>query len=71
MVYQPGAWGVAPNALSCVLSCMDTAEEPSKPTTVAAPLLSVGCVNHGNNRGKSIDSVATLSAVLVEPTYLQ
>ena len=33
--------------------------------------LSVGPVNHGNNKGKSIDSVATLSTVLVEPTYLQ
>ena len=31
----------------------------------------VGPVNHGNNKGKSIDSVATLSTVLVEPTYLQ
>ena len=51
---------------------MDAAEEPSKPTpTAAPPLLSVGPVNHENNKGKSIDSVATLSTVLVEPTYLQ
>ena len=28
-------------------------------------------VNYRNNKGKSIDSVATLSTVLVEPTYLQ
>ena len=46
--------------------------EPSKPTpTAAPPLLSVGPVNQENNKGKSIDSVATLSTVLVEPTYLQ
>ena len=51
---------------------MDAAEEPSKPTpTAAPPLLSVGPVNQENNKGKSIDSVATLSTVLVEPTYLQ
>ena len=50
---------------------MDAAEEPSKPTLAAAPLLSVGPVIPGNNKGKSIDSVATLSTVLVEPTYLQ
>ena len=50
---------------------MDAAEEPSKPTPAAAPLLSVGPVNHGNNKGKFIDSVAKLSTVLVKPTYLQ
>ena len=51
---------------------MDTAEEPSRSTAAATPpLLSVGPVNHENNKGKSIDSVATLSTVLVEPTYLQ
>ena len=50
---------------------MDTAEEPSKPTPAASPLLSVGPVNLGNNKGKSIDSVATLSTLLVEPTYLE
>ena len=51
---------------------MDAADEPSKPTpTAAPPLLSVGPVNQENNKGKSIDSVATLSTVLVEPTYLQ
>ena len=49
---------------------MDAAEEPSKPTPAAAPVLFVGPVNHGNNKGKSIDSVATLSTVLVKPTYL-
>ena len=50
---------------------MDAAEEPSRSTPAAAPLLSVGPVNHENNKGKSIHSVATLSTVLVEPTYLQ
>ena len=50
---------------------MDTAEKPSKPTPTAAPLLSFGPVNHENTNGKSVDSVATLSTVLVEPTYLQ
>ena len=50
---------------------MDAAKEPSKPTPAAAPLLSIEPVNHGNNKGKSIDSVAILSKVLVEPTYLQ
>ena len=50
---------------------MDAAEEPSKPTPTAAPLLSIGPVNHGNNKSKSIDAVATLSTVLVEPIYLQ
>ena len=50
---------------------MDAAKELSKPTPAATPLLSVGPVNHGNNKGRSIDSVATLSTVLVEPTYLQ
>ena len=50
---------------------MDAAKEPSKPTSAAAPLFFVEPVNHGNNKGKSIDSVATLSTVLVEPTYLQ
>ena len=51
---------------------MDAAEEPSKPTPIAAPpLLSVEPVNQENNKGKSLDSVATLSTVLVEPTYLQ
>ena len=28
-------------------------------------------MNHKNNKGKSIDSVATLSTVLVKPIYLQ
>ena len=50
---------------------MDAAEEPSRSTPASAPLLSVGPVNHENNKGKSIYSVVTLSAVLVEPTYLQ
>ena len=50
---------------------MDTAEKPSKPTPAATPLLSFGPVNHENTKGKSVDSVATLSTVLVEPTYLQ
>ena len=51
---------------------MDAADEPSKPTpTAAPPLLSVGPVNQENNKGKSIDSVATLSTMLVKPTYLQ
>ena len=50
---------------------MDAADDPSKPTPAAAPLLSVGPVNHGNNKGKSIDSVATLYTVLVKPTYVQ
>ena len=50
---------------------MNAAEEPSKPTPAAAPLLFVRSVNHGNNKGKSIDSVTTLSKVLVEPIYLQ
>ena len=51
---------------------MDAAEEPFKPTpTVSPPLLSVGPVKQENNKGKSIDLVATLSTVLVEPTYLQ
>ena len=50
---------------------MDPAEDPSKPTHAATPLLSVEPVNHGNNKAKSINSVATLYIVLVEPTYLQ
>ena len=51
---------------------MDAAEEPSKPTPTAAPLLlPFGPVKQENNKGKSNDSVATLSTVLVEPTYLQ
>ena len=50
---------------------MDAAEEPYRSTAAATPLLSVRPVNHKNNKGKSIDSVATLSTVLVEPTYLQ
>ena len=51
---------------------MDAAEELFKPTpTAAPPLFSVEPVNQENNKGKSIDSVATLSTVLVEPTYLQ
>ena len=50
---------------------MDAAEEPSRSTPAAAPLLSVGPMNHENNKGKSIDSVAAFSTVLVEPTYLQ
>ena len=50
---------------------MDAAEEPSRSTPAAAPLLSVRSVNHENNKGKSIYSVAPLSTVLVEPTYLQ
>ena len=43
---------------------MNAAEEPSNPTPAAAPLLSVGPVNHGNNKDKSIDSIAALSTVL-------
>ena len=50
---------------------MDAAEEPSRSTAAATPLLSVGPINHENNKDKSIDSVATLSTMLVEPTYLQ
>ena len=50
---------------------MDTSEEPSRSTPAPTPLLSVEPMNHENNKGKSIDSVATLSTVLVEPTYLQ
>ena len=50
---------------------MDAAEKPSRSTPAAAPLLSIGPVNHENNKGKSIDLAATLSTVLVEPTYLQ
>ena len=50
---------------------MHAAEEHFQPTRSAAPLLSVGPVNYGNNKGKSIDSVATLSTVLVELKYLQ
>ena len=50
---------------------MDAAEEPSRSTAAATFLLSVGPVNHENNKGKSIDSVAILSTVLVKPTYLQ
>ena len=50
---------------------MDVAEKHSKSTAAAAPLLYIRPVKHGNNKGKSIDLVATLSTVLVEPTYLQ
>ena len=50
---------------------MDAAEDPSKPTPKTAPLLSTGPVNHGNNKGKSINSVETLSTALVEPECLQ
>ena len=50
---------------------MNAAVEPSKLTPAAAPLLSIGPVNHGNSKGKSIDSVAILSIVMVEPIYLQ
>ena len=50
---------------------MDAAKEPSRSTPSAAPLLSFGPVNHEDNKGKSIDSVATLSTVLVKPIYLQ
>ena len=50
---------------------MDAAEEPSRSTPAASPFLSAGPVNHENNKGKYIDSVVTLSTVLVEPTYLQ
>ena len=38
---------------------------------LTASLLYVGPVNHRNKKGKSIDSVALLSTVLVEPIYLQ
>ena len=57
--------------MSRLPSCIDAAEEPSKPTLAAAPLLFAGPVNHGNNKGKSIDSVGTLLTVLVEHKYLQ
>ena len=50
---------------------MDAAEELSKLAPAATPLLSMGPVNYGNTKGKSIDSVETLSTVLDEPTYLQ
>ena len=50
---------------------MDAAKEPSKPNPATTPLLSIGPVNHGNNKGKSISSVATLSKVMVEPKYFQ
>ena len=53
------------------LHVWNAAEEPSRSTPAAAPLLSVGSVNHENNKGKSIHSVAILSTVLVEPTYSQ
>ena len=46
---------------------MDAAEEPSEPTTAAAPFLFVGPVNYENIKGKSVDSVSILSTVLVEP----
>ena len=49
---------------------MDAAGEPSKPTFAVAPFLSVGPVNHGNNKIKFINSVATLSMILVKPTNL-
>ena len=62
---------VVPNALSCLFSCMDKAEEPSKPTPAAAQLLYVGPVNQGNNKNKYINSNAILSTVLVEAIYLQ
>ena len=57
--------------MSCLTSCIDTAEEPSKPTAAAAPLPSIGPVKHVNNKGKLIGSIAILSTMLVEPTYLQ
>ena len=58
--------------MSRLPSCIDAAEELSKPTpTAAPPLFSVEPVNQENNKGKFIDLVATLSTVLVEPTYLQ
>ena len=44
-------------------------KSPPSSTPAAASLLSIGPVNHGNNKGKSVDSVATLFTVLVEPTY--
>ena len=50
---------------------MDAAEEPSNPTPVAAPLLSIGTINHENTKGKPVDLVATWSRALVEPTNLQ
>ena len=50
---------------------MDAAEQPSRSNAAAAPLLSVGPVNQENNKGKSIDTVATLYTLLVEHTYLQ
>ena len=50
---------------------MDAAEEHSRSTATATPILSIGSMNHENNKGKSIDSVSTLSTVLVKPTYLQ
>ena len=50
---------------------MDAAEKPCKPTPAATPFLSVEPVNYGHNKGKSIDSVAILSTVLVKLTYLQ
>ena len=58
--------------LQCIvlLSCIDAAKQPSRFIPAAAPLLPVGPVNQENNKGKSIDSVAILSTVLVEPTYL-
>ena len=50
---------------------MNAAEEPFRSTAAATPLLYVGPVNYENNKGKSIDSVETLSTVLVEPIYLK
>ena len=50
---------------------MDANEEPSEPTPAAACLLSVGPVNNGNSKDKSNDLIATLSTLLVKPTYLQ
>ena len=50
---------------------MDSAKETFRSIASATPVLSVRPVSHENNKGKSIDSVETLSTVLVEPTYLQ
>ena len=49
---------------------MDAVKKHSKPTLAAIPHLSIGPVNHGNNKGKSIDSVITLTTMLFKPSYL-
>ena len=49
---------------------MDAAEKPFKPTPEAAPLICWICKTE-NVKGKSINLVALLSLVLIEPTYLQ